>query len=61
MDEANGLLPNDTLTLFCEVSYTCSSLVFSTIVLFVVTKELKISHVLRALAWGRRLTMIEEE
>ena len=20
MDEANGLLPNDTLTLFCEVS-----------------------------------------
>lgn len=22
MDEANGLLPNDTLTLFCEVRYT---------------------------------------
>ena len=26
MDEANGLLPNDTLTLFCEVSQSCTAI-----------------------------------
>lgn len=27
MDEANGLLPNDTLTLFCEVKY-CDTMIW---------------------------------